>query len=267
MSKNIDINKYEEVWDFKLPPHMTTIIRVDGKNFSRVTSHLNKPFDAVFNAVMDMTVCEVAKEIQGCKLAYCQSDEASFIVTNVEDQTPYFNGRLQKIASIVAAKMSVCFYKNFMHFILEYQNSCSENTDKLSEEDIKIINDRISNLWKVLDENPIFDARCFVIPAEEDILVLKARQKNAENNSILAVGQHYLGKKTVENLKRNDIVIRLMNAGYLIEDVLLDRDRYGSIIFKDEENGWISTTATDFSSNDVYEELSKIDFSEGSLDE
>ena len=108
------LKKYEESWDFKIPPHMSVVIRVDGKNFSKLTSHLLKPFDNVFHSIMDTTAVDVAKEIDGCKLVYTQSDEATFILNNVDNQTLYFNGRIQKIVSIVAANMSIKFYKNFM---------------------------------------------------------------------------------------------------------------------------------------------------------
>ena len=246
MNKEI-LKKYEESWDFKIPPHMSVVIRVDGKNFSKLTKNLVKPFDNVFHSIMDTTVIDVAKEIDGCKLVYTQSDEATFILNNVDNQTLYFNGRIQKIASIVAANMSIKFYKNFMHFILEYQDKIQENTQLYSESEIESINTRISSLWKFLDEDPIFDARVFVMPLEEEIEILIDRQNNLINNSILSAAQHYLGEKVCEGMKKNDMIIRLANEGYNIDDILTERDKLGSIAFKDEEEGWISQVATKFS--------------------
>lgn len=246
MTNSEILKKYEDSWDFKIPPHMSVIIRVDGKNFSRITKELNKPFDPVFHAVMDNTMVEVSKEIDGCKLAYCQSDEVTFILNNVDNQTLYFNGRIQKIVSIVAASMSVKFYRNLMQYILEYQDYVQDNIDNYSEEDIKKLNDRVSILWRILDECPIFDARVYVMPNDEEIDILMSRQFNSLNNSILSVGQQYLGKKTCEGLSKNNLIIRLANEGYDIDEILTDRDKYGSIAFKDEEGKWTVQVAAPF---------------------
>lgn len=245
------LKKYEESWDFKIPPHMSVVIRVDGKNFSKLTSHLLKPFDNVFHSIMDTTAVDVAKEIDGCKLVYTQSDEATFILNNVDNQTLYFNGRIQKIVSIVAANMSIKFYKNFMQFILQYQDKVQENIEMYSSNEIEAVNNRISSLWKFLDEDPIFDARVFVMPVEEEIEILINRQNNSINNSVLSAAQHYLGKKVCEGLKKNDMIIRLANEGHNIDDILTDRDRLGAIAFKDDEEGWISQVATRFSREEL----------------
>lgn len=246
-----NLKKYEESWDFKIPPHMSVVIRVDGKNFSKLTSHLLKPFDNVFHSIMDTTAVDVAKEIDGCKLVYTQSDEATFILNNVDNQTLYFNGRIQKIVSIVAANMSIKFYKNFMQFILQYQDKVQENIEMYSSNEIEAVNNRISSLWKFLDEDPIFDARVFVMPVEEEIEILINRQNNSINNSVLSAAQHYLGKKVCEGLKKNDMIIRLANEGHNIDDILTDRDRLGAIAFRDDEEGWISQIATRFSREEL----------------
>lgn len=240
------LKKYEESWDFKIPPHMSIIIRVDGKRFSKSTKHLQKPFDNVFHSIMDTTAIDVAKEIDGCKLAYIQSDEITFILNNVDNQTLYLNGRIQKIASIVAANMSIKFYRNFMQFILEYQDKVQENLELYSEEELATVNNRISSLWKFLDESPIFDARVFVMPIEEEIEILINRQNNSINNSILSAAQHYLGKDICEGLKKNDMIIRLANEGYDINDVLTDRDKLGAFVFRNDEDGWVVQVATRF---------------------
>lgn len=240
------LKKYEESWDFKIPPHMSIIIRVDGKRFSKSTKHLQKPFDNVFHSIMDTTAIDVAKEIDGCKLAYIQSDEITFILNNVDNQTLYLNGRIQKIASIVAANMSIKFYRNFMQFILEYQDKVQENLELYSEEELATVNNRISSLWKFLDESPIFDARVFVMPIEEEIEILINRQNNSINNSILSAAQYYLGKDVCEGLKKNDMIIRLANEGYDINDVLTDRDKLGAFVFRNDEDGWVVQVATRF---------------------
>jgi len=240
------MKEYEDIWNFKLPKHNTIIIRVDGKRFSKLTTVLNKPFDATFHTIMELTAIDVAKQIDGCKMAYCQSDEVTFILNNYGTQTPYFDGRIQKISSIVAANMTVNFYTNYLAYILEYQENLDNNLSKYSEEDVKVLSERISNLWKFLNQKPIFDARCYIVPSDEEIDVLIERQNSSINNSILSIGQYYIGKKEVEGLKNNEIIDILKNNSYNIEDILTDRDKYGAIIYKDAEIGWTSQVATRF---------------------
>jgi len=87
------------------------ILRLDGRAFHQLTSGFDKPFDARFIQAMAMATKDVAAEAQGCKLAYIQSDEASFLLTDYDTfQTDaWFGYNVSKMVSIAASIMSLSF--------------------------------------------------------------------------------------------------------------------------------------------------------------
>lgn len=79
------------------------MVRVDGKNFSRYSTALEKPFDRRF----EDTMCAVAKGLLyelGGAVAYTQSDEVTVgIYLHHAHATLPYGGRYQKVASVAAA--------------------------------------------------------------------------------------------------------------------------------------------------------------------
>ena len=67
-------NYYEDRSKTFLNRRTITIIRLDGKGFSKFTKGLNKPFDDGFSQDMDATALYLCENIQGAKFAYTQSD-------------------------------------------------------------------------------------------------------------------------------------------------------------------------------------------------
>jgi tRNA(His) 5'-end guanylyltransferase len=119
----------------------------------------------------------MAKEMQGAHLAYCQSDEVSFLLTDYEkiDTEAWFNKNVQKIASISSALMTYYFGE-----------AC-----------------RTSGL--VFHCPALFDARVFVLPVEEVCNYFIWRQKDAIRNSIQGLGQAMLGHKKIQGLTNNEV--------------------------------------------------------------
>ena len=56
------------------------IIRLDMKAGSTYTAHFHKPFDSIYSKAMEYTAYMVAKNVQGCRFVYTQSDELSILV-------------------------------------------------------------------------------------------------------------------------------------------------------------------------------------------
>lgn len=83
------------------------LVRVDGASFSRFTKPFERPFDARIAEAMDYAAAKGVSDFN-CRLAYTQSDEITFLFWNPEDELP-FAGRLQKLASRVAAKTTAAF--------------------------------------------------------------------------------------------------------------------------------------------------------------
>ena len=89
-------NSYEDRTRYYLPRRTYTIVRLDGKSFSNLTKHMERPYDTRLANAMQVTTQVLCKEIQGCKFGYTQSDEISLLLTDFEDnQTQaYFDSRV-----------------------------------------------------------------------------------------------------------------------------------------------------------------------------
>ena len=96
---------YENRFRHHLPRRSYTILRVDGKAFHTYTRGCERPFDFALMEDMDFTAKAMCEQIQGCKLAYVQSDEISLVLTDFDTlQTDaWFDGNIQKMVSISAA--------------------------------------------------------------------------------------------------------------------------------------------------------------------
>lgn len=87
------------------------IVRVDGRAFHTLTAKYKKPFDLYFVEAMVRAAKSLFQDMQGCKMAYIQSDEASFVLTDYDNLATegWFDYRQSKIESISASQMSVVF--------------------------------------------------------------------------------------------------------------------------------------------------------------
>lgn len=71
------IKQYEKEWDLKLN-NSPSVVRIDGKNFSKFTSKFEKPFDIILHNAMIAGTKKVIEETNAL-IGYTQSDEASFV--------------------------------------------------------------------------------------------------------------------------------------------------------------------------------------------
>lgn len=102
---------YEYRAQTKLPRRTHTVIRIDGKAFHTYTRGLDRPYDQQLMDDMTATAVFLCQEIQGCRLAYTQSDEISLVLTDYA--TPHteawFDGNVQKMVSVSASLATARF--------------------------------------------------------------------------------------------------------------------------------------------------------------
>lgn len=168
---------YENREKHYLPRRTNTIIRVDGKNFSKYTKGFDKPYDHDMLRAMQTAMVNTAEEIQGLEFAYTQSDEISFYLRDDHSETTqaYLDGNVQKIASITASMVTAYFN--------QYMNN---------------------------GKPAMFDARTFIIPDEVEVEnYFIWRNMDAMRNAITTIGRHYLGHKGVYG-KSNKEVARIL---------------------------------------------------------
>jgi len=172
------MKRYEQVSDGMLAIKTPVIIRIDGNAFHTFTKGFNKPFDKNFIEAMTATCEDLCKDISGCQYGFVQSDEISLFLCDYEkiETQPWFDYRIQKLASIAAAKATWFFNK---HLNEEYEKAKAENPHST----ITIF------LGEKIKKMACFDARAFNIPKDEISNYFIWRQNDAIRNAILSVAQ------------------------------------------------------------------------------
>lgn len=169
-------DNYENRTRNLLPRRTYTVIRLDGKAFHTFTRHFERPFDYDLMAMMDQTSIELAKSIQGVKFCFTQSDEVSLIMTDFEtEQTDaWFDGNIQKIASVSASIATAAFNKaHLAYWLAKYKDDADKGLMAKTYAEGQMV------------KQAHFDSRVFTIPDRSEVFnYLIWRQQDATRNSI-----------------------------------------------------------------------------------
>ena len=170
------ISSYEEIPNYKLLPKLPIIIQINGRSFSKTTSLLQKPFCNKFSECMASTALQLCLEIEGAIFAYQFNDEILVIARNDQntDTVPWYDNRVQKIASVVSSIAT-------LHF---------------------------SNLSNAMDLNlvgdPIFLSHVYTVPSIlESIHVLISKQQQNFQTAVQSACLYELIKKYDKNIIRD----------------------------------------------------------------
>jgi tRNA(His) guanylyltransferase len=106
---------YEDALRVVLPRRTYTVVRIDGRAFHSFTRDLERPYSRRLADALDQAALTLCQEMIGCRLAYGQSDEYSFLLTDFqsEDAKLWFDGNIQKIASVGASVFTAVFNRCF----------------------------------------------------------------------------------------------------------------------------------------------------------
>lgn len=224
------MKKYENVSRHFLPCRTYTVLRLDGKAFHTYTKGLKKPFDADLSNDIDESVKTLLKEIQGAKFAYCQSDEISILMSDVENinSQTWFDGNIQKICSVSSSVLTAQF--NARRVIRECINY-SEST--------KVI--KLAN----------FDCRVFTVPDRIEVMnYFRWRNQDCRRNSISMVAYSLFSHKELQHKSSLEKIQMIWDkTGKTYEESYSESERYGRFIHK-KENGFVVNSAWDFSNDE-----------------
>lgn len=188
-------DQYEDRTRIALPRRTYTIIRVDGKAFHTFTKGCKKPFDYHLMNTMDCTTAFMCENIQGVALAYTQSDEISLLLTDFAKTTSdaWFDGNLQKMASVAASIATVGFNKELLR--------------------TKLVGQGFGGIHQVLEDFnfAMFDARIFTIPDPVEVEnYFIWRQTDAVRNSIQMAARAVYSHKELNGKNTSDLQDMLM---------------------------------------------------------
>ena len=221
-SKTLDklgdrMKRYEAQNEHKINPFEYYIVRLDGKCFSSFTKKFQKPFDDNFVKAMAMTTRDLI-EYFGAQTGYTHSDEITLIFNSKCSREIYdnrseliiehnYNGRIEKILSLISSYCSVRFNFHINNIIAE-----NENISEYSKDLIILI--------KKFQQ--IFDARILIFNEDNKHEILNHqiwRVRDCTRNCILTYGHTYLGKKNIISKKTNEIIIMLKDKEILMENI------------------------------------------------
>jgi len=179
------------------------IVRVDGRAFHTLTATYNKPFDQQFIGAMIQSARDLFHDMQGCKLAYIQSDEASFVLTDYDNLATegWFDYRQSKIESISASQMTAFF---------------------------------IGNMFDVGEGvlTAAFDSRAFNIPEDEIANYFLWRAQDWHRNSVMMYAQAYLSHSQLQGKSLPKIHDMLHSIGKNWTTDLEPRLKNGTFLYR-----------------------------------
>ncbi len=170
--------------DRRLMPRLPALARLDGRAFHTFTRGLERPFDCSMSTAMQMTTRWLVHETNA-NVGYTQSDEITLAwYTDDPKSQIFFDGRIMKMTSQLAALCSVYFNEVV----------------------------RSTSLEQKAKQRPTFDCRVWNTPTlDEAANVFVWREWDATKNSISMAAQHYFSANELHNKHTGDMQEMLFN--------------------------------------------------------
>lgn len=190
MSLGDRMKLYEKVSSNTLVPKMPVVGRIDGKAFHTFCKGMDKPWDRRMQECMWATAEYLYNNIQGCQLAYIQSDEINLLLTDYENfrAEPWFRYKTQKLASVAASLATAKFNQQFIIYFSDIYD--------------KPWNANLAH----------FDARFFNLPQQEVCNYFIWRQLDAVRNSISGLAQSKFSHKELQGKSQAEMQEMLFQA-------------------------------------------------------
>lgn len=178
----------------RLDPQCPIVARIDGRTFSKFTKGFQKPFDPMLTYAMDQTTRMLVQDTHAA-IGYTQSDEITLIWPDVEgDSGRFFDGRVQKLASVLAAQATV----EFVFGMLEYA----------------ALNQRLREGSKTQVYKPHFDCRVWSVPDRDEATnTLLWRAQDAKKNAVSSFARQYISHRKMQGLDQAEMLEAAHAAG------------------------------------------------------
>lgn len=208
-------NKEESMFEAKLDPLKYSIFRVDGQCFSKLIKKnkcFKKPFDEMFAQAMVNTAIHCLKAF--CfKWAYVGSDEISFCYNKFSEEDILlekclpFNGRILKLNSLLASRVSVCFGKEISkHYTLQTRDfTC-------------------------------FDSRCWQVDSLDQVeKYIQTRRSSIYCNTVSKIANHYFLPNILHKINIAEQLKMLSNVGVRFTTQKTEVEKEDTTNFSEDE--------------------------------
>jgi tRNA(His) 5'-end guanylyltransferase len=181
-----------------IPPDRCFVVRLDGCNFHTFTKGMTRPFDQRIITTMERTTTNLVSKFYALT-AFCQSDEITLLFPSCDvekRQTHLYNGRIQKLCSVIAAYASVRFNHHIKTFTWEE----------------KFLNR--------LEEGAIFDARVIIPNSKQEALDCFnwRHQYDCHRNAVMAVAREHFSARELHKVSTKEAITLLQEKGLDLYD-------------------------------------------------
>ena len=210
----------EKEYDLKIEPEKHIIVRLDGHKFSKFTKQFIKPFDEVIGKAMELTSIDLLTEYN-FQVGYFQSDEMSFcqpslLSTENPDWNHDFNGRVQKMSSLMASFATVRFNFHLKKLHLRHKET------------------------EYLGPGATFDCRVFGVNTMANVFEeFFSRMRSAERNSKSSFAHAYFKNNDLQNLNGSEMIAKCIKYNGKNWNDLENKYKYGVVIKKAEEKQYV----------------------------
>lgn len=218
---------YEKKSQNYLQHDLPAVARIDGHCFSKWTKGFNKPNDERLHNAMVETTKDLVRTFQFLT-GFTQSDEITLIFAPNQKEDDgitlksnyFFNGKVQKIASVLASFTAVRFTFYMMKIFSEL-----EVTNKLTPHDITLFN-------KIKKMTAHFDARVFNLPDEGEVLnnIMWRSRFDCVRNSVSSLAHANFKYKEIHGLGTNKLKEKLLTEKSINWDSYPHWYKYGTFI-------------------------------------
>lgn len=181
----------------KFMPLLPVYARIDGKNFSKFTKGMERPYDERMSRCMIETTKYLVDQTDAL-IGYTQSDEISLAwYSDSVDSQIFFDGKIQKMVSVLAGMTSSAFFMWYLNMFEKGINTFYNNKAKL----------------------PMFDARVFQLPTKIELAnSFLWREKDATKNAISMAARSFFSHNELHKKTGPEMQEMMWQAGQNFND-------------------------------------------------
>jgi tRNA(His) guanylyltransferase len=221
------VKELEKASETTIPSDCAYIVRLDGVAFSTFTSGFKSPFDENFSRSMILTMNDLLDQFPAMT-GYTHSDEITLIIPAVkviENKVGchMFNGRIQKICSVLAGLCSARFNYHIVRLM---------GVDQSYKPTV---------LEKVNDQYAHFDARVLIFNTENlpkivSHMIFRSVQ-DCHRNCVSTYARSYFSAKQLKGKKTKEMLTMMAEKGFKWEEVpmYLKHGVYGKKVMYETE--------------------------------
>lgn len=182
---------YEAIEERRFPAGLPIYARIDGRSFSRFTRGMDRPFDVRMSAAM-LAATKGLVEATHARIGYTQSDEISLVWLAEGESQSFFDGRVQKLSSVLAGLATA----HFTAALLATDWGC-----------------------ELVGRLPHFDCRVMSLPSKTEAAnMFLWRELDARKNAVAMAAQALFSTKQLHGRGQADMLEMLAGVDVDFED-------------------------------------------------